>query len=234
VHRRSTATRASRSGSRRSTASRTTRCRCLVATDVAARGLDIEDLPLVVNYELPHVAEDYVHRIGRTGRAGATGEAISLVAPDEGEAPGRDREAAQAQDRGPGAGRLHARIPPRKPRARATSHPRARSGAPRAFARRRGSRRNARAPARTPRASQPLEPHPARRAPQRASFRPRSDRFAARQESLRSEPRPAAARSPAASIQNGGNAAQVPLAARHRTAAHARPVPALLRKRHPS
>ena len=55
----------------------------LVATDVAARGLDITDLPLVVNYELPHVAEDYIHRIGRTGRAGATGEAISLVSPDE-------------------------------------------------------------------------------------------------------------------------------------------------------
>jgi len=55
----------------------------LVATDVAARGLDITDLPLVVNFELPHVAEDYVHRIGRTGRAGASGEAISLVAPDE-------------------------------------------------------------------------------------------------------------------------------------------------------
>ena len=55
----------------------------LVATDVAARGLDIDDLPLVVNYELPHVPEDYIHRIGRTGRAGATGEAISFVAPDE-------------------------------------------------------------------------------------------------------------------------------------------------------
>src|SRR4030095_14181317 len=55
----------------------------LVATDVAARGLDIDDLPLVVNYELPHVPEDYIHRIGRTGRAGASGEAISLVAPDE-------------------------------------------------------------------------------------------------------------------------------------------------------
>jgi len=50
----------------------------LVATDVAARGLDIDDLPLVVNYELPHVPEDYIHRIGRTGRAGATGEAMSL------------------------------------------------------------------------------------------------------------------------------------------------------------
>jgi len=55
----------------------------LVATDVAARGLDIDDLPLVVNYELPHVPEDYIHRIGRTGRAGASGEAISFVAPDE-------------------------------------------------------------------------------------------------------------------------------------------------------
>jgi ATP-dependent RNA helicase RhlE len=55
----------------------------LVATDVAARGLDIDDLPVVVNYELPHVPEDYIHRIGRTGRAGALGEAISLVAPDE-------------------------------------------------------------------------------------------------------------------------------------------------------
>ena len=55
----------------------------LVATDVAARGLDIDDLPLVVNYELPHVPEDYIHRIGRTGRAGASGEAISLVAPEE-------------------------------------------------------------------------------------------------------------------------------------------------------
>jgi ATP-dependent RNA helicase RhlE len=57
--------------------------RVLVATDIAARGLDIELLPHVVNYELPHVPEDYVHRIGRTGRAGSTGEAISLVSPEE-------------------------------------------------------------------------------------------------------------------------------------------------------
>ncbi len=55
----------------------------LVATDVAARGLDINDLPQVVNYDLPLVAEDYIHRIGRTGRAGASGEAISLVCADE-------------------------------------------------------------------------------------------------------------------------------------------------------
>jgi ATP-dependent RNA helicase RhlE len=57
--------------------------RVLVATDIAARGLDIEQLPHVVNYELPNVPEDYVHRIGRTGRAGSPGHAVSLVASDE-------------------------------------------------------------------------------------------------------------------------------------------------------
>jgi ATP-dependent RNA helicase RhlE len=55
----------------------------LVATDVASRGLDIDDLPHVVNFDLPIVAEDYIHRTGRTGRAGATGEAVSLVCADE-------------------------------------------------------------------------------------------------------------------------------------------------------
>jgi ATP-dependent RNA helicase RhlE len=55
----------------------------LVATDIAARGLDIDQLPQVVNFELPNVPEDYVHRIGRTGRAGAAGHAISLVDKDE-------------------------------------------------------------------------------------------------------------------------------------------------------
>jgi ATP-dependent RNA helicase RhlE len=57
--------------------------RVLVATDIAARGLDIDHLPHVVNYELPNVSEDYVHRIGRTGRAGNTGEALSLVCGEE-------------------------------------------------------------------------------------------------------------------------------------------------------
>lgn len=59
------------------------KCRVLVATDIAARGIDIDQLPHVVNFDLPQVAEDYVHRIGRTGRAGASGEAISLVSHDE-------------------------------------------------------------------------------------------------------------------------------------------------------
>jgi ATP-dependent RNA helicase RhlE len=56
------------------------KARLLVATDIAARGLDIEQLPHVINYELPNVPEDYVHRIGRTGRAGSPGRALSLEA----------------------------------------------------------------------------------------------------------------------------------------------------------
>lgn len=55
----------------------------MVATDIAARGLDIDQLPVVINFDLPMVAEDYVHRIGRTGRAGAEGQAVSLVSPEE-------------------------------------------------------------------------------------------------------------------------------------------------------
>jgi ATP-dependent RNA helicase RhlE len=89
--------------------------RVLVATDIAARGLDIEALPHVVNFDMPHVAEDYVHRIGRTGRAGLEGEAISLVSSEERglmsaieglikkkierrEVPGFSESAAQAAD----------------------------------------------------------------------------------------------------------------------------------------
>ncbi len=62
---------------------KTNQVRILVATDIAARGLDIEQLPHVINFELPHVPEDYVHRIGRTGRAGTPGDALSLVSPEE-------------------------------------------------------------------------------------------------------------------------------------------------------
>ena len=101
----------------------------MVATDVAARGLDIDDLPLVVNYELPHVPEDYIHRIGRTGRAGASGEAISLCAPEEEKflaeierllkrripvshaddvPPSRERRREPARDRAPQRARSHA------------------------------------------------------------------------------------------------------------------------------
>ena len=78
-----TATRVSRRAPRRSRDFKNFGIRALVATEVASRGLDIKELPHVVNYELPNVPEDYVHRIGRTGRAGATGVAVSLVSPDE-------------------------------------------------------------------------------------------------------------------------------------------------------
>ena len=59
------------------------RTRILVATDIAARGLDIEQLPLVINFDLPMAPEDYIHRIGRTGRAGSEGQAVSLITHDE-------------------------------------------------------------------------------------------------------------------------------------------------------
>ncbi|PTL35023.1 RNA helicase, partial [Candidatus Methylomirabilis limnetica] len=59
------------------------RCRVLVATDVAARGIDVEGLGLVVNFDVPQLSEDYIHRVGRTGRMDATGEAYTLVSPNE-------------------------------------------------------------------------------------------------------------------------------------------------------
>ena len=62
---------------------KTGKVKLLVATDVAARGIDIDQLPFVINYEIPNTPEDYIHRIGRTGRAGSPGEAISLVSPEE-------------------------------------------------------------------------------------------------------------------------------------------------------
>jgi superfamily II DNA/RNA helicase len=89
----------------------------LVATDVAARGLDIDDLPQVVNYDLPLVAEDYIHRIGRTGRAGASGEAISLVCADEAPLLGAIEtllKTSLSRDEEPGFEPTH-RVPPTGP-----------------------------------------------------------------------------------------------------------------------
>ena len=82
---RSTATRARRARTKALADFKNGDLQVLVATDIAARGIDIDQLPHVVNFDLPNVPEDYVHRIGRTGRAGATGEAISLVCVDENE-----------------------------------------------------------------------------------------------------------------------------------------------------
>jgi ATP-dependent RNA helicase DDX5/DBP2 len=58
-------------------------CQCLIATDVAGRGLDVKDVKIVINFDMPNNVEDYVHRIGRTGRAGNTGEAYSFFSADE-------------------------------------------------------------------------------------------------------------------------------------------------------
>ena len=82
--------------------------RVLVATDIAARGLDIDQLPHVVNYDLPEVAEHYVHRIGRTGRAGNEGLAVSLVGRDERPLLKADRAVARLRRRDPAARRLRA------------------------------------------------------------------------------------------------------------------------------
>ncbi|MDB5262228.1 MAG: helicase, partial [Adhaeribacter sp.] len=62
---------------------KTGQLRVLVATDLASRGIDIQLLPFVINYDLPRSPKDYIHRIGRTGRAGATGEAITLITPED-------------------------------------------------------------------------------------------------------------------------------------------------------
>jgi len=111
--------------------------RVLVATDVAARGLDIEMLPHVVNFDLPNVSEDYVHRIGRTGRAGASGEAISLVSAEDrpllhdieklmgrrieqravaGFEPGKPKPAGEADDRAPKTDGRRSEFPPSRGR----------------------------------------------------------------------------------------------------------------------
>jgi ATP-dependent RNA helicase RhlE len=97
----------------------------LVATDVAARGLDITDLPCVINYDLPYNAEDYVHRIGRTGRAGATGDALSVFSDkDERLLVDIEKLIKQTITRGeltgfnPGRLRRRARRPPSAPQRR--------------------------------------------------------------------------------------------------------------------
>ncbi|MFM2431461.1 MAG: ATP-dependent helicase RhlE [Cyanobacteriota bacterium] len=124
----------------------------LVATDIAARGIDISDLPQVVNFDLPDVAEDYVHRIGRTGRAGADGAALSLVSDDEikllkaierlinrslpqeiisGFEPGPEPEPAPRDQRSRGSSRSQSTPPPRPGNRNRPSRPGSHSDSPR-------------------------------------------------------------------------------------------------------
>jgi ATP-dependent RNA helicase RhlE len=135
--------------------------RVLVATDVAARGIDIEALPFVVNYDLPHNPEDYVHRIGRTGRAGASGEAISLVSEAETrylrdieKLLGSAIESQIVAGFEPGVGDL----PAFAPREARTHEPRAREPRPAAAARPRPERDVRPAAARTALLDAPYQP----------------------------------------------------------------------------
>ncbi len=126
----STATARSRSGPARSRASRPATIRVLVATDVAARGLDIEDLPVVVNFELPWNPQDYIHRIGRTGRAGAIGRGHQPRVHRRGRPAARRPADAQAGHPVDGRGRLRPRSRRRAAAARDAQRPR--PGQPRA------------------------------------------------------------------------------------------------------
>ena len=121
----------------------------LVATDVAARGLDIDDLPLVVNYELPHVPEDYIHRIGRTGRAGRLGRSDLVRRAGRGALPRRHRAAAEEEGRGRRCRRLRYRghRPEQAANARRVRSRRRRPArAPHEAAKAKGARRRRRAP----------------------------------------------------------------------------------------
>jgi ATP-dependent RNA helicase RhlE len=212
----------------------------LVATDVAARGLDIDDLPLVVNFELPYVPEDYIHRIGRTGRAGASGEAISFVAPDEERyladierllkkpvevrtAEGFDMGAARS-DRGSRAMRSapSSERSTRSPRAEPAERP------PRAP-------RTEHAP-RTPRPEHPprtARAHSTEQRPPREPREPRVDPRIEREEAYARNPdQPLPAKRPS---DTAHEPALTPSgkAPTRRGFGHGRPVPALLRKRAP-
>jgi ATP-dependent RNA helicase RhlE len=190
----------------------------LVATDVAARGLDIDDLPHVLNYELPHVPEDYIHRIGRTGRAGLSGEAISFVAPEEERyladierllkkkieivsAAGFDPSAARAER----SSRPSRATPPdRAPRTPRGEH------APRS--------------PRAPRAEHPAET----RVPRPPREDPRAERE--RAYALNPDQPPAAPR--ASQAPADAALTRTPAAAKRPGFGHGRPVAALLKKRH--
>ena len=104
---RSTATRASRSASGRSPPSRRAHCRVLVATDIAARGIDVDGVTHVVNYDLPNVPESYVHRIGRTARAGAAGHRDLVLQRRGAGLPARHREADAPEGAGRGIAEGH-------------------------------------------------------------------------------------------------------------------------------
>ncbi len=188
--------------------------RILVATDIAARGLDIDQLPHVINFELPNVSEDYVHRIGRTGRAGRSGGAVSLVSPDEEKLlKAIERMTRQRIDEGdlqgfepPAQGELNSDRPER---------PRAAPGAGRGRPAANGAQKPARSPGRSdkPRADKPRADKPRSDRP-RTSGRPNNEPRAARPGI--NEPRDAVAEE--RRLQAHGNRAVPPSGASHDSA----------------
>ena len=205
----------------------------LVATDVAARGLDVDDLPLVVNYELPHVPEDYIHRIGRTGRAGATGEAISLVAPEE------EKylvEIERLLKKKITIEKFDGFDPRRRQRADGVAEARA-SHSPRAEGRE-TPRREPAAPRAEARSAAPRAPDPANRGPRNAATRTRNVQARAIAQPRELEREEAYARNPdqplpSATAHASGHtrSALVHGHGGHGPKGKARPVPALLMKR---
>jgi ATP-dependent RNA helicase RhlE len=209
----------------------------LVATDVAARGLDIDDLPLVVNFELPYVPEDYIHRIGRTGRAGASGKAISFVAPEEERyladierllkkpieimaAEGFDGAAARS-DRGSRA----TRSAPSSERSTRSTRAEPAERPPRAP---RSSEHTTRA---APRGEHPPRTPRAHSTEHRPPREPRVDPRIEREEAYARNPdQPPPATRPADTAPESALSPSPPTATR-RGFGHGRPVPALLRKR---
>jgi len=214
----------------------------LVATDVAARGLDIDDLPLVVNFELPYVPEDYIHRIGRTGRAGASGEAISFVSHEEEKhladierllkktiqirsADGFDPSSARTERTSRGTRPVAAERPARAPRGEhAARPPRGESAEHRASRPPRGEAAEHHAP---PQSRGEADEH-------RAPRPPREDPRIERERAYALNPDQPAA-TPRADNTPGANSALTPSTAHasRRGFGHGRPVPALLRKRTP-
>ncbi len=195
----------------------------LVATDVAARGLDIDDLPLVVNFELPYVPEDYIHRIGRTGRAGASGEAISFVAPEE------EKYLAEIERLLKKSIQILSADGFDPSSVRAERAPRTSRGA--------GAERSTRAAGaerapRAPRAAQAARPPRAHGAEERASRPPREDPRIERERAYALNPdQPPVAPQAGNAVATGSALTPSAGVPKRRGFGHGRPVPALLMKR---
>ena len=228
----STATRASRRAWKRSEAFKAGKLQVLVATDVAARGLDIDDLPLVLNYELPYVPEDYIHRIGRTGRAGASGEAISFVAPEEEKYLAEIERLLKKTVPIVSAEGFDASVAPE--RARRTARPAAAQHSARPAAAEHSARPAAEHSARPPRpddaARRARAPRTERSPDERAARPPREDPRIERERAYALNPDQPPRATPA-THDSASTPAPSPTPSKRHGFGHGRPVPALLKKR---